>query len=455
MVKKFMGFILILCMVVSMAACGNDAGTDTSNDNAGNGSSSDSTNDNTDSEGSSSDEQVEFTLWHSFVGADQRAGFMEDRMNAFRELHPEYVIDEQKIPRDQYQTKLKTEAAAGQLPDAFLIWPNAMTKEFATAGLLTDINGYLEANPEWRDTFVNRALDEFTVDGNTYSAGLGISITSIVFYNKALFDQVGVSYPTTYDELLDVIAAFNEQDIIPIALGNKAKWPMQSTIYSCLANRQTGSEWLDNTLAQQGAAFTDPEFVEALRKVKELTDAGAFNEDYNSIDEVQMRSYFYNGDAAMMIGGSWIIPELIENAPQELKDNLEMGILPEFEDGNGDPNTMAGVSSTGIAISAKATPEQQAAIEELIQFLTNDDAQKMYAEYNIPVSSKTVAIDEGSMDPVYNKMLTLIKEYPMVAVYDSALSSELTDVINNGLQAVMLGAQSPEELAEEMQDTLE
>jgi raffinose/stachyose/melibiose transport system substrate-binding protein len=412
---------------------------------------------NTGSDESSSDEveTVEFTIWHSFVGADQRAEFMEDRMNAFRELHPEYIIDEQKIPRDQYQTKLKTEAAAGQLPDSFLIWPNAMTKEFAEAGLISDINDYLEANPEWRNSFVNRALDEFTVDGMTYTASLGVSITSIVFYNKAIFEKYGVSYPTSYSELLEVIDVFNDNDIIPIALGNKAKWPAQSTIFSCTANRDTGSEWLDSTLAGTGSKFTDPEFVEALRKMNELAEVGAFNEDYNSIDEVQMRSYFYNGDAAMMIGGSWIVPELINNAPDELKENLELTILPGFEGGNGDPNTMSGVSSTGIAISSDTTPDQKAAIEELIQFLTNEDAQKMYASYNIPVSSKTVSIDESEMDPVYNKMLTLIKEYPMVAVYDSALSSELTDIINNGLQAVMMGAQTPEELAQEMQNALE
>jgi raffinose/stachyose/melibiose transport system substrate-binding protein len=400
-------------------------------------------------------EKVKFTLWHSFVGADQRAEFMEKRMADFRALHPEYEIDEQKMPRDQYQTKLKTEAAAGELPDAFLIWPNAMTKEFASASLLKDMNGYLDENGEWRDSFVSRALDEFTVEGNTYSAGLGVSITSIVYYNKALFEQYNLKFPTNYAELLNVITVFKDNGVIPIALGNKAKWPAQSTIFSCLANRETGSEWLDSTLSGTGSKFTDPEFVTALSKLKELTEIGAFNKDYNTIDEVEVRSYFYKGEAAMMIGGSWILPDMIKNAPEELKANVEMTILPGFEGGKGDPNTMSGVSSTGIAMSAKVTPEQQAAIQELIQFLTNEDSQKMYASYNIPVSSKSVVINESDLDPLYSKMLTLIKNYSMVAVYDSAMNSELTDIMNNGLQGVMIGSQTPEELAGELQDAVE
>lgn len=448
MFKRIFNVGMMVVLLVTMVGCGSKVETTKMNgtDNKNVTSSA--------QEGTDVKEKVIFTLWHSFVGADQRAEFMAKRMEEFRELHPEYDIDEQRIPRDQYQTKLKTEAASGELPDAFLIWPNAMTKEFVAADLLKDITAFADSNLEWKETFVNRALDEFTIDGKLYSAGLGVSLTSIVYYNKALFEKVGVDYPKTYSELLNVIQVFKENDIIPIALGNKAKWPVQSTIFSNVANRDTGSEWLDNVLAGNGSEFTDPEFMKALNRVRELSNGGAFNKDYNSIDEVQMRSYFYRGEAAMMIGGSWILPEMIKNAPEELKENIEMGILPAFEGGKGDPNTMSGVSSTGIAISDQTSPEQQAAIEELIKFLTNEDSQKMYASYNIPVSSKVVEIKESELDPLYNKMLSLIKEYPMVAVYDSALNAELTDILNNGLQGVMIDVVTPEELANELQDAL-
>ncbi|WP_070000623.1 extracellular solute-binding protein [Cellulosilyticum sp. I15G10I2] len=440
MFKKIVNLLLILGLVGTSVGCGQQVNSNKEVNNE---------------VAIEQDQTVKFTLWHSFVGEDQRADFMAKRMEQFRELHPEYIIDEQKIPRDQYQTKLKTEAAAGQLPDAFLIWPNAMTKEFVDSSLIKDISSYLEENPEWKNSFTSKALDEFTFNGKTYSAGLGISITSILFYNKALFDQYGLKAPETYEELKEVIGVFNEKGIIPIALGNKAKWPVQSTIFSNLANRQTGSEWLESVLGRSGSKFTDQEFIEALHKMKELVDIGAFNKDYNSIDEVQMRSYFYKGEAAMMIGGSWILPEMIKNAPDDIKENVELTILPKLEDGKGDPSTMSGVSSTGIAISAKVTPEQEAAIKKLIQFLTDDDAQKMYAASNIPVSSVTVNISEMDLDPAYKKMVSLIQKYPMVTVYDSALNSELTDIVNNGLQAVMLGAVQPEQLANDLQKALE
>lgn len=397
---------------------------------------------------------VKFSLWHSFVGADQRAPFMEERMAQFRAKNPHYEIDEQKIPRDQYQTKLKTQAAAGELPEAFLLWPNAMTQEFAKANLLADINGTLAQNKAWKDSFVPRALEEFTVNGKTYGAGLGISVTSILFYNKALFEQHKVKVPTTWEELKTAVKTFSSKGLIPIALGNKAKWPVQSTIFSSLANRVTGSEWLGNALAGKGAKFTDKVFTDALDRLKELTDLGAFNRDYNSIDEVQMRAYFYKGQAAMVIGGSWILPDMIANAPADVKANTFLTVLPSIAGGKGDPKTMSGVSSTSIVTSAKATPAQKKAIADLIVFLTETDAQLQYTKANIPVSSRTVSPDPALVDPLYTKLVELIKAYPLTAVYDGSMNSEQTDIINNGLQGVMVGAVKPADLAKQLQATI-
>jgi raffinose/stachyose/melibiose transport system substrate-binding protein len=402
------------------------------------------------------DGKVRLTLWHSYVGADQRAEFMTRRMEQFRVANPNIEIEEQKIPRDQYQTRLKTQAAANELPDAFIAWPNTPVREFIEAGLLSDINGLLSREKTWSDGILSVAKDEFTVDGKTYSVGLGISVTSVFFYNKALFQKYNVKVPATYDELKTAINTFKANGIIPIALGNKAKWPAQSEVFSIVGNRVTGSEWLYNAIAgKNGAKFTDKTFLDALNVMKELAAMGAFNRDYNSIDDVQVRGYFYREEAAMMINGTWVIPDIAANVDAAMKEKIEMMTFPVIAGGNGEPETLSGVSSTGVVINAKCTPEQKAAVEEIILFLTNDDAQKMYMEYYIPVSSKNVEADLSATDPVYAKLVTLMKAHPnMVTVYDSALNSEQTEIINNGLQGIMLGTETPEQVAKQLAATV-
>jgi raffinose/stachyose/melibiose transport system substrate-binding protein len=378
---------------------------------------------------------------------------MEKRMAEFAAANPDVIIDEQKMPRDQYQTRLKTAAAANDLPTAFLQWPDTPTREFAEAGKLAPINDYLDANPAWKNDLLPQVLDAFTMDGKTYGVGLGISLTSIVFYNKALFDQYNVKVPTTLDELRAAITTFKANGIIPIAHGNKAIWPAQSSVMSIVGNRYTGDAWLFDVIAgKNNAKFSDPEFMSALALMKELS--GAFNEDYNSLDIVQMRDYFYRGEAAMMIEGSWALPGIIESAPEAMKANIEMTVFPSVPGGKGDPTTISGVSSTSIVVSAKATPEQQAVIRKLIQFLTDTDAQKLYMDYNIPVASKSVKPDLATVTPLYAKMVTLIQEHPLVTVYDATLSALQADTINNGLQALMLGTESAQDLAADLQKTV-
>lgn len=64
------------------------------------------------------------------------------------------------------------------------------------------------------------------------------------------------------------VKTFNDNKIIPIALGNKANWAVQSTIFSGLADRMTGSDWFLKAANQEGVKFTDPEFIQSLKSCK-------------------------------------------------------------------------------------------------------------------------------------------------------------------------------------------
>jgi raffinose/stachyose/melibiose transport system substrate-binding protein len=319
---------------------------------------------------------------------------------------------------------------------------------------LADINDLLDANPDWKNSVVKPAIDEFTVNGKTYSVGNGVSLTSLIFYNKDLFERNNVTYPKTFSEFKQACRTFLDNGVIPIAHGDKTQWPAQSSILSCVANRETGSEWLNNVLSGSGAKFTDPEFIKALNNIKELADMGAFNKDYMSLDNAQMRDYFFRGEAAMMIDGSWALPEIFAKAPDDLRANIQVGVFPAFEGGKGDPDAVSGVSATGIVISAKASAEQKAAIEKLIMKLTDADAQDLYVRNGVIPSAVKTNIPESELDPILKQVLDVLGNNPLVAVYDSALNSEQTEIINNGLQSLMLGSKTAEQVAQELQSAV-
>lgn len=394
-------------------------------------------------------EKVTLSLWHNYTGDDQRAQTMRAIIEQYKKDHPEVELDVQAIPPDGYRTRLKTVAAANEMPDLFVMWPGVMTKEFQSGNLLQPINELLDSKKEWKDGFLPGSFDGFSIGEDIYSAPIALSPTSILYYNKSILEANGLQPPKTWDDLLNAVTVLKDKKITPIALGNKAAWLAQSSIFSSLADRVTGTEWFLKAAAQDGAKFTDPEFVEALTYLQDLGKAGAFQEGFNSIDNTQMEQYFAQGKAAMMIDGGWALTNLAASASKETLEQMGATVLPSIPDGKGDPNTISGVVGTGIGMSSKVKDAKKQAAYDLMYAMAGPDAQKRVLESNQLVSYK-VDLDKTKVTPIFAEVYELVNSVSSTPVYDGVLSSAAADVLNNGLQDLLMGGK-PEEVAKKLQ----
>lgn len=428
--KKW-SIVLSLCLLISViaAGCGGGSGTSGNNEDS---------------------EKVSITIWHNWTGQDAKAVAMRGIIEQFRADHPNIEVIDEGLPSDGLRTRLRTVAAADEMPDLFVMWPDAMTKEFVKGDLLQPINEELDQNPEWKDKFIPNALDGYTVDGNIYSVPMNLAPSSFIYYNEALFKEHGVKVPTTWAELESAIQTFNEKDVIPIALGNKANWVVQSTLFSTLADRITGTEWFLSAIEQSGAKFTDPAFVEALNVLKKLGDSGAFQDGFNSIDETQMMQLYFQGKAAIVINGGWALANLVNNAPEEVLNNTHITILPPIEGGKGQENVTAGVVGTGLGVSKKLTGERKEAAMELFYELAGPDGQKATLESSTLVSYD-VELDRSKAHPLFVELYELMQDVKITPVYDSKFGSAATEVVNNSLQELLMNG-NPEEVARKIQD---
>lgn len=436
--KKATTIALTAVMATTLlSACGTGASTD--GKAAGEGGSKDN-----------AQQKVKLSLWHNYTGDDLRAKTMRSIMEQYKKDHPNVELDIQGIPPDGYRARLKTVAAANEMPDLFVMWPGVMTKEFVGGDLLQPINPLLDSKAEWKNGFLPNSFDDFTIDGKTYSAPMGLSPTSILYYNKTIFDKYGVKPPKTWDEMLSLVETFKKDKMTPIALGNKAAWLAQSSILSSLADRVTGTEWFLNAANQKGAKFTDPEFVQALTYLQQLGKAGAFQEGFNSIDNTQMEQMFAQGKAAMMIDGGWALTNLAANASKEVLDNIGVTVLPSVPNGKGDPNSLSGVVGTGLGMSKKTSGAAKDAAYELIYALSGPAAQKATLESNQLVSYK-VELDKTKVSSLFAQVYEMVGKVKRTPVYDGVLSSAASDVVNNGLQELLMGGK-PEDIAKKIQD---
>ncbi|MBB6673096.1 extracellular solute-binding protein [Cohnella nanjingensis] len=436
--KKKTGALAALTLSASLALAGcGSGGKESGNANANNGQ-------------GDGKEKVTLSLWHNYTGDDQRAKTMRAIVEQYQKDHPNVELDIQAIPPDGYRTRLKTVAAANEMPDLFVMWPGVMTKEFQAGDLIQPINELLDSKTEWKNNFLPGSFDGFTIGSDIYSAPIALSPTSILYYNKSILDANGLQVPKTWDDLLKAVEVLKSKKITPIALGNKAAWLAQSSIFSSLADRVTGTEWFLKAASNDGAKFTDPEFVKALTYLQDLQKAGAFQDGFNALDNTQMEQYFAQGKAAMMIDGGWALTNLAATASQDAMSQMGAAVLPSIPGGKGDPNTLSGVVGTGLGMGKKVSGAKKQAAYDLLYAMAGPDAQKRVLESNQLVSYK-VDLDKSKVTPIFAEVYALVNSVNRTPVYDGVLSSAVADEVNNGLQDLLMGGK-PETIAKKIQD---
>ncbi|MFC3746959.1 ABC transporter substrate-binding protein [Paenibacillus sp. GCM10012306] len=223
-------------------------------------------------------------------------------------LNYEYIQDE------TYKTKLSVALAANELPDVFEQHAGLSFRtpvlQLKTAAPLNDV---LESTGLGSKFLDDRLVKE--EDGNIYSVPANISTTLVLYYNKKLINELGVSAPATWDDLQSVVKAANDKGLIPIALGGKERW-QGDLLYNMLVLRENADAF-DNAMSGQGK-FTDAPFVEAANKIRTLVDTNAFQKGFLGSAYLDAQELFKNNKAVMWVDGSFNFSSLTEAMGDDL-----------------------------------------------------------------------------------------------------------------------------------------
>lgn len=127
----------------------------------------------------------------NFTAGSDYVDELETIIAAFEAENPGITIDYDTAPFGDYFTLLQSDIISGDAPDVFEVnYENFVT--YAATGSLLDISPYISGDAP----YYPRALEAFAYDGVQYGLPETFS-TVLLYYNKDLFDQAGVEYPTT------------------------------------------------------------------------------------------------------------------------------------------------------------------------------------------------------------------------------------------------------------------
>ncbi len=317
----------------------------------------------------------------------------------------------------------------------------------ADAPLVTNYTakGYLAAIDEYVDSaslsnITEASLAGGTVDGNVVALPLYSSCVNL-YYNKAIFDEKGIAYPSydvkermTWEEVAEMakqLTYTNEE-------GGKVyglTFEQIDTPYQLLPLSQSlgGEQYISDDQTTTDGFTNSAEVAQAMEFY-----GNTFNEWGISpnIDGSESTGYFSSGQVAMFVGGSWNIASFDEAG-------VEWGVAPHPYFEGGKEVTPTGSWYMGVSAHSKNT--EPAA--KFVEWLTtdNDTCQKTYdIMHNLPCNIKVLEgiesdpENEGTVSAlnVYEAMNTAMARPQMVGYEEwQTVMQETYSDVKNGADA--------------------
>lgn len=389
------------------------------------------------------EEPVELTMmvWDGGTGeaAEEVSHTIIDDFNA--EYEGKIKIVAEYVPSEQTKTKLPTLMAANNPPDLFMAWSAGYLQPYVEAGKVYSLQEALDADPEWKESFLDGIMDSVTYDGEVYAIPTVLS-TQIAYYNKEIYDQFGLEIPETHEQFVEGLKVIRDsgEDIIPMAFGNSTAWPSASHS-EILANRIGGNEPFDNAINGTGS-WTDESFIKAASLLQEMANEKLIPDGFAGITPEEAVEQFKSGKAASFIWSTYCISNFeAEDSP--IRDKVVLAKCPTVEGGKGDLNNWLGQSDKCLVVSEKC--ENKEAAVTFLKYWTQTKYMQEMANRGTLTTIKSEHLDINSIGPIASQAMELHSEMSgLFTFYDVVLGSVVGNEYNNTVQAIMSGSDATE-----------
>ncbi|UFJ39545.1 extracellular solute-binding protein [Brevibacillus humidisoli] len=435
--------LLLMLLVIALAACG---GAETnSHPSASNGGGGEAAGGGT---SDSAAKEVVLSFRHTQIKetSKKRLEIMMDVLKSLEQKHPGLKFEvegvDEVVNRDQ---KLKAEMAAGNPPKIFEMFGGADTKLYVKAGRLLDLTDFLKESG-LEDRFVS--LEEFTVDGRVYGLPIG-GYAEGLFYNKKMFEELNLSIPKTWDELIDLGNKVKAAGKTPIALAAKDGW-VNAMLFNVIWERNAGIAGIEGLVTGE-RKWTDPETVKAFEDFAYLGDNDFFTKGALGLPYSDQGARFLKGEAAMVYTGSWDATRFSSDEAGDLKGSIGFFRFPAIDGGKGDQNSINAGYSNGFGFSSDLTDEQKEMVYAFIQeYFSEDVTRRFLVEDRLLPSTKLS--DTSGADPLLAEVIQAINDSSSSwKAYDAIVQPSVKLATETALQELIGKVKTPQQVAEQMQ----
>lgn len=260
-------------------------------------------------------------------GTDQ--GQYREMVEGFNEAYQgTYRIEVEWVTATEqgYREKIKVLNAQDDLPAVItdVAFNAELYENMADNGRFVNLKPYMEQSEEWSQLLENPVMESLIWEnGEIYLSPIssGLYSSAGIFYNKDLMNESGITeFPETWEEFFDCLKELQDAGVEPLALhGGGTYWEAMLIATAYMAAEPEGKAFLMKVLPE---SYCNEEMNRMLQCIEILYDYTY--PDATELEFSDAAERFYDGDAAMIANGFWMLEEM----PREVQEHTGFAPFP-------------------------------------------------------------------------------------------------------------------------------
>lgn len=364
--------LLILVMSLGLTAC-NNSSKEKESENG---------DDVTTSNETDKDKEKPVKIRVAYYAAGEAADTMAKIVDEFMKDNPGIEVETIQSNWGGHYERLKAELAAGAAPEVFLL-DGVYIPQYAERGVLEDLTDRASSLDEEKYLGIKQLRNP---EGKLYGIPQGIQV-DVLYYNKDMFDEASVEYPTdewTLDDLKEAAIKLTNEEHYGFAIpSNQLRYGWYPII------RQFGGDILDETRTQSTIA-SDPKVREAMEFIYDAWNTDKYVPEFDAMaGELTNKShtYFPRKKVAMFYDAF-----VGTTRCNEAGINYDVVIQPKQEE------RYASFIANSWVLNSDIGEEEKEAGWKFMEYYLSEKAQKLHATVANSLPSNKAVMEEMLSD---------------------------------------------------------
>jgi len=394
---------------------------------------------------------VELVYWDDIYTDDASKKANMEMIAAFEKKNPDIKVKWVAKPFNQFVPTAKLALQGAGAPDIVICAAaDTCNADLVKAGLIIPTDKYAKQYNWFKGipkTLLGTTMHEkdgTTYRGNTYGMSITYDLVGL-YYNKAMLKELGLKKPTTQAEFENALAKAKAAGKTPLMFGDSGKVDLTYTFMQLLAYEMSPQAIRDWQYRKKGSTIDTPGAVRAVKTLKRWYDAGYFTKDLFGIDQYTAITKFNEGDGLFVSTGAWWTGLL-----DKLGDNAGYMLYPPKKAG-GAPVAVHTLSNPVNITSRSKHPDEAA---KFIAFITGPQTTAIRVRNGMTATPLYAAKASDAPNATGREVLSEFKRMNATGEAIPFLDASprmLLEILGSGLQSVLGGKMTAEELIKQAQ----